>query len=1461
MAYINLDRRFVEWTQDKQPTFAYRNVIQRDRGSLGWDEILDAKRVVILAEGGAGKSEELREQSRRLHSEGKFSFFLTVKKAGKNGIEQSLTRAQQDRLREWRSSEAPAWFFLDSIDEAKGAQVSLREALENLADTVHGAGFRAYIIFSGRPSEWEFRKDLDSLVSILPSSELPPPPDPIDPAESVLQAYRQSNNKPPMQPCGPILALMAPLDERQIKVFAVDSGIGNMPEFWAGLADFDLWSFASRPLDLGWLTRYWKSHRKFDRLELMLRANLTERLRETDAERARKVQIEPDLAMQCLERVGAALVLGRQRDIAIPTGEVFEVVSDALRLSEILDDLSPEKLSDFMNSAVFVAAGAGLIRLHNDNDGVVSSYLAAAWLLRALNNHCPWSVARDLIFSESHGVPVVKPSMLSTAVWLSLWEPRVADELVKRDPFALLDSGDPSSLPLAIRRRVLHAVLAETNSRRRTGFLANNGLKRFAQADLEQDIRELWDQCSADQSSLALLLQLIREGKLRGSASLAYDAAVSPSNEPLVHSLAAQAIARAGDDALKERFATFLRREATHMEPEVLWNSVEWFAPRWFTADDTVAALSTLLANTSDSSSGIENYGPSLAQRMDNVDDAATLLRALLRELPPKADNNYVNDFDHIAPIMPTVAELAKRILARNGPLDATLLAVDALLRLKAVRREPHWRSESIQKLGSCLSQSPSLRETLLWRLAETYDAFGWTVGEPLTHLGQVNATGLPLGLTRDDLDWLLNAVSHRTDINDRLLALNLAMAIWRQEGEPANILRRINARAGAHSELANAVSFWTTPQAPSPALIRMNADHEKHVAASNERRKREEDSWVEFAAKIRNAPEQLDSLFPPDDEGIDYRLFHIWQLLDRLNGRENKRSISDLSLLAPIFGPRALPHIQRAFMSYWRLGSPTLRCDRSADMKNTGNAMEFVGLIGLAIESAHDDQWAKRLSSTEAALATIYATLELNAFPRWFDQLAAAHPNPVRSVLQRAIAPELASNAHGEWNEMLERVARSESSVLALAAPLVFDWIGSSPHASTKALSLTSRIVIQARHELAETLALMLTRAAQEDDPARRAIYLARAYAIDGDAASQALERIRERLSPMEAAAFAETLLPSIFGNAIGTEPSVAALSTMSTGSLVMLITFAFDALPLQNDRERPSGQAYSPDSRDHAQRARDASINVLAGRRGAATYSALLDLAKIPGFRDMTEWLSRLAKKRACLDAESAPWLPHDAGAFEKDFLTVPRTSLDLQRLAVARIDDLQQDLIYGDFGQGLIVARFENEVDAQRWLAHELHSKSGRSYSVIRERHVANEKEPDITLVNSNSGAKVSIEIKIAEKGWSLKDLESALTVQLMDRYLREKDAQCGILLLVHCRARAQGWKAADGKFLSFPEIVNHLRKLAASISAGDSAGPQMQVCAIDVSSIDIASKAAKRPGGKPKVKSKTIQSQQA
>lgn len=60
--------------------------------------------------------------------------------------------------------------------------------------------------------------------------------------------------------------------------------------------------------------------------------------------------------------------------------------------------------------------------------------------------------------------------------------------------------------------------------------------------------------------------------------------------------------------------------------------------------------------------------------------------------------------------------------------------------------------------------------------------------------------------------------------------------------------------------------------------------------------------------------------------------------------------------------------------------------------------------------------------------------------------------------------------------------------------------------------------------------------------------------------------------------------------------------------------------------------------------------------------------------------------------------------------------------------------------------------------RWVASELRSRQGRAYSIEREPHVFDEKEPDIRLRAKESDASLPIEIKVPES-WSLNELESA------------------------------------------------------------------------------------------------------
>ena len=322
--------------------------------------------------------------------------------------------------------------------------------------------------------------------------------------------------------------------------------------------------------------------------------------------------------------------------------------------------------------------------------------------------------------------------------------------------------------------------------------------------------------------------------------------------------------------------------------------------------------------------------------------------------------------------------------------------------------------------------------------------------------------------------------------------------------------------------------------------------------------------------------------------------------------------------------------------------------------------------------------------------------------------------------------------------------------------------------------------------------------------------------------------------------------VLPSIFGDQWSRDQT---LPKLSFHNLERLVHLAFKIIRVEEDRIRHSGEMYSPDARDNAEGARGAAFKQLSEIPGLATFNALLRLAEVTGFPIPPQRLRALARERASRDAEAAPWPPGGAVAFEERCESLPQTPLDLQRLLLARLADLQHSLLHDDFAQGSTLCGLRDERAVQNWIADYLRRSQGRSYSVEREVHVVGEKEPDIRTRAAND-ANVPIEIKVAES-WTLEELEAALDDQLCGQYLRAKSGRHGILLLVHQKTRSRGWiNPKDGRRLNFDVVVEHLRQRARSIAGADADSPQPEIAAIDVSSCAPAvSKVPKPPAGKP------------
>ena len=365
------------------------------------------------------------------------------------------------------------------------------------------------------------------------------------------------------------------------------------------------------------------------------------------------------------------------------------------------------------------------------------------------------------------------------------------------------------------------------------------------------------------------------------------------------------------------------------------------------------------------------------------------------------------------------------------------------------------------------------------------------------------------------------------------------------------------------------------------------------------------------------------------------------------------------------------------------------------------------------------------------------------------------------------------------------------------------------------------------AREQLAECA---LSRFNATNDPRIAGLYLGAVYAVNVTVATDALTARLNALPIQRQTALVEQILPQLFGTDRRHENAQVDLPF---ACLERLVSIAFGTIRREDDINRPSGEVYSPGVRDNAEEARGAAFNRLVETSGRATFDVLRRHAKEADWPISAARLLELALHRAAQDSESATWLPGETLAFERTAETVPYTSRDLQRVALRRLDDIQHDLLHADFAQGATVKSLPDEKAVQIWMAERLRLTQGRSYSVDREPHVVEEKEPDVRLRAKTSDSSVPIEIKVPES-WTLGQLEAALTDQLCGRYLRARDARHGILLLVHQKPRPIGWKnSADGSKLTIADVASHLKRRAAELCGISPDAPQPDIAVIDVS----------------------------
>ena len=81
-------------------------------GRLGWDDILQSRRVLIVSEAGTGKTFECRRQQEILWNAGEPAYFLDLATLSGSSVRDMLTGDEERRLDTWLRSQSEVATFL-----------------------------------------------------------------------------------------------------------------------------------------------------------------------------------------------------------------------------------------------------------------------------------------------------------------------------------------------------------------------------------------------------------------------------------------------------------------------------------------------------------------------------------------------------------------------------------------------------------------------------------------------------------------------------------------------------------------------------------------------------------------------------------------------------------------------------------------------------------------------------------------------------------------------------------------------------------------------------------------------------------------------------------------------------------------------------------------------------------------------------------------------------------------------------------------------------------------------------------------------------------------------------------------------------------------------------------------------------------------------------------------------------
>jgi hypothetical protein len=1406
-----------------------------------WRDLLQLRRVIILAEAGAGKTEEIRATAEGLRNAGKKAFFFRLEHLG-SSFEASFQIGNNVEFEEWLSSDESGYFFLDSVDEARlCGPKQFEAAIRNFGVKLGDSKQRGHIFITSRFSEWRAQSDLSLIKEQIPFIELGPTTE--EHGEKELKAEEASFSSDFSSSFSgggerkfvePSVFSLCPLDQEQIKTFSQAFGIQDLDAFIKAIQKAEADIFSRRPLDLVELIDYWTQFGKIANRATLIEASISSKLKETDPARASVLPLTTKDATLGAEMLAAAVTFQRKARILVPEQNPDPAIKDgAVDVQGVLTNWNFEQTRGLLQRPIFDEAVYGTVRFHHRS---VCEYLTAKWLHRLLLNGKPRRAIENLFFKERYGRMVLVPSMRPILAWLILFDDRIQEKTAKIAPEVFIQGGDPSALPTDVRKNMLGKFCMLYSDQKVMDLSFDiSEVRRFAHPDMDETINRLLNIYSGHEEIRKLLLRIVWQGELKGCSEKALDFALNDTNDIYTCVCGIRAVGAACSEDQKKMLVDALIADSTLKNEKLVGELISTFVPYMLCSQDVLSLIQRIEKPNRYSDAWIRYSLKEFCLHKCPETDIIKWVNGLLPILkqPPFIERRFFEVSQEHSWLLPFAILSAERLVRINhqNALDESVIEIISLA--QAARSSFGYHSEK-HALAELVPRWPELNRALFWfDVALTRRHLDKKQDKCLTSWWEVGAHGHFWRFTEEDFELILEDIGNKASMDDRLVALSLAFQIYKDNGRGR--ISRLSLKKAVYGvpELEKALNLCLNPPPLSDEVRRLRRSDADFERRQKQREKKEADNRREWREWLQSNTDVLrDTSIAADGSIWNATDYLLHELRNKREGND-KWGESNWEDLISDFGRDVAEAYRDGCMGYWQNHHPKIRSEGIENPNSTPYAV-IVGLSGLEMEARHNPEWPSDLSEDEAKIACRYAVHEMNGFPDWLPKLHSIFPDAIEMSILAEIEWEFSqydadTNCHyvlddvvwqGEW--LKPKISSRIVSFLKNYEPKHDDTV-------RKALGivLASPGLDQAAFiEIAKTKTLAI------ESINRRTLWLAAWICVDARGALETLHAVLCKIDDAKCATeFSMMFIVALLGER-RENVKREYQNYLQTETLLSLIKLMHSHIRIAEDINRAGTGTYSPCLRDKAQDARNHLFQLLLDIPGKPTYLALRDLTQHHPDEKSRQWYLEYAKQRAEADAEAEPWQPGDIVLFAEEAERAPQNHRELYDLVVFRLLDLKADLEDGDTSFAEILVTVKDERKHRNVIGGWLRNRSLGRYSVPQEEELADAKKPDIRIHGVGFDGPVPIELKIVDNNWSGAKLVERLHNQLCGQYLRDVRSNCGIFTLVY-RGEPKRWRhPKTRKNLDFCGLTQLLKEEAEKIITKDNKVESIKIMDIDL-----------------------------